>query len=47
MDLIGWLVSILAGALVFGALGLLWHALSGARAEMRSLGRLDDRRGDG
>lgn len=47
MDLIGWMVSILAAALVFGVLGLLWHALAGARAEMRSLGRFDDRHGNG
>lgn len=47
MDLIGWLVAILAGVLVFGALGLLWRALAGARAEMRSLGRFDERRGNG
>ena len=45
MDLIGWMVSLLAAALVFGVLGLLWNALAGARAEMRSMGRFDD--GDG
>ncbi len=47
MDLIAWMVSLLAAALVFGVLGLLWNGLAGARAEMRSMGRFDNGDGNG
>lgn len=47
MDSIALIVSLIAAAFVFGVLSLLWQALAGARAEMRSMGRFDDRHGNG
>ncbi len=41
MDLIGLIVPLVAAALVFGVAALIWHALGGAREEMRSLGRFE------